>query len=223
MVAASAANVQSIRVLVEAGAQLRLRNAAGACAIHVAAGKGCVEGVRMMLERDATLVHLATRNGRRVLHFAARGGWREVMELLLEYGAEVGAVDKGGMCAGHEAVIGGWVECVRGLMQVEGGRAAIWKGDCGGLGGLHYAAMEGEEEVVKVLMEGWADVGRKNGRGFSALFLAVWHGREGAARQILSGGGEIEDGWEECLERAGRTAPIDLLRALREEFGERDR
>lgn len=216
MVAGAAGNAQSIRVLIEAGAQLRLKNIAGACAIHLAARKGCMEGVGIMLERDAGLVHLAARNGRRVLHFAARGGRREVVELLLEYRAEVGAVDKGGMCAGHEAAIGGSVECVRVLMNVEGGREAMWRGDCGGLGGLHYAAMEGRVDVVRALVEDGGDVKRKDGRGLSALFLAIWHGREGAAKEIMKGGGEIEDEWAERFERGGKTTSLGLLKALKE-------
>lgn len=64
--------------------------------IHEAAGKGDLETVKMLLQKDAERVNAKTRYGRTPLHNAARFGHKEVVELLLAKDAELNPKDRAG-------------------------------------------------------------------------------------------------------------------------------
>jgi ankyrin repeat protein len=58
--------------------------------IHAAAGLGMLDKVKEWLARDSSLVHAPGGDGQRPLHFAKS---KEIIDLLLEHGAEINARD----------------------------------------------------------------------------------------------------------------------------------
>ena len=76
----------------------------GATALHVAAAKGNVAAVRVLLQLGGSAVLTTVdRSGASALLAAAAAGHSEVVELLLRGGADPNAADAGGQRALHEA------------------------------------------------------------------------------------------------------------------------
>lgn len=221
MLAAAAGIPDSVRYLLHAGARTELRNKDGATAAHLAAKADCASALRLLLDREEGAVHWRTRNGRTPLHYAARAGSEECVKLLLGRGADVGATEKSGMCAGQEAAAEGCVRVLKVLMEVPGGVEAAWEGDVGGLTVLHHAAVSGGEEVAEVAVgkvrEG--DLEREDGRGQTAMFLAVWHAREGVVDVLRGRGGRVRREWVGKLQKAGRERSAELVQRLVKEAG----
>lgn len=221
MLAAAAGSPGSVKHLLDAGARPALRNKDGASAVHLAAKADCASALRLMLDCDEGVVHWRTRNGRTPLHYAARAGSEECVKLLLESGADVGAREKSGMCAGQEAAAEGCVRVLKVLMEVPGGTEAAWEGDVGGLTVLHHAVVNGGKEVTEVAAAkaGEGDVQRKDGRGQTAMFLAIWHAREGVVEVLRGRGARVLREWVGKFRDAGREQSAELVQRLLEDGG----
>ena len=79
-------------LLAQPGLKIDALNAAGESALMMAALKGETEGVKLLLERGATV----NQPGWSALHYAASGPEPEIVRTLLERGAEVDAVSPNG-------------------------------------------------------------------------------------------------------------------------------
>ena len=91
LAAVGAGNADAVRVLVEAGADVRAARGDGMTALHVAAEHGRAEVARALVGAGA-VVDAGTRIGRYTpLHLAARGGHGAVVALLLAAGADPNA------------------------------------------------------------------------------------------------------------------------------------
>ena len=60
-------------------------------AIHAAAAAGDADALRLLLDRDASLVHARDRKGATPLHHAAAAGAHDAIAVLLDYGADIHA------------------------------------------------------------------------------------------------------------------------------------
>lgn len=218
MLSALAGVAGSVKHLVEAGARVELENKDGATAAHLSAKSGCAEALGLILDACDDAVKWRTRNGRTPLHYAARAGSVECVTLLLGRGAEVGATENSGMCAGHEAAAEGEADVLKVLMATPGGDEAAWKGDVGGLTVLHHAAVSGGEEVgeVAVRMAGENNVEKQDGRGQTAMFLAVWHGRDGFVDLLRRKGGRVKGEWVPRFRKVGRVESAELVERVLE-------
>jgi len=79
-------------LLAQPGVKIDALNAAGESALMMAALKGDMAGVKMLLERGARI----NQNGWTPLHYAATGPEPDIVRLLLERGAEVDAAAPNG-------------------------------------------------------------------------------------------------------------------------------
>lgn len=103
-------NTQACRLLLDVGrykaytAQVNSKGLNGWTALHVAASKGHVETVRLLLEpKYSADVNARTNSQRTPLHLAAMKGHAEVAETLIVSGAGVNIVDEDGCAAIHYA------------------------------------------------------------------------------------------------------------------------
>jgi len=77
-----------VRLLVEAGADLEIKDVGRETALSIAAGNNHTELVAYLLEAGAD-VHAKGPNGLQPIHFACERAGRDVLELLLSHGVDV--------------------------------------------------------------------------------------------------------------------------------------
>ena len=127
-----------------AGADLdAMDDQSGESALAIAADRGDVVAVKMLLEAGADPNSLSTTAW--PLSNAAGRGFAEVVELLLDYEADVDAVDEEGGTALADAVAAGHLAVVK--LLLEAGANARQK-DNQGLRPIWYAADKGHADIV---------------------------------------------------------------------------
>lgn len=171
--------------------------------------------VRSLLA-DGADVNVAQGDGMTALHWAARNGAGELVDLLLGAKADVAAVTRIGLQTplhlagemGHE-----WP--VRSLLKAGADPAAL---TATGATALHLAAEAGAEEGVAALLDGGAPVDARDAvRGNTPLMFAAAAGRADAVRLLLSRGAD-GDATSRVVDIAARAA-IDLeARQVRDEM-----
>jgi len=148
-------NLETTRVLVEAGADVNARTAVGDSALIVAARRAGAAPVAAYLIDKGADVTASTQGGATALHRAAESGDLDMIKLLLGRGSNVNAQRKGGRTALATAVALGRVSAVRYLLS-RGAKPNI--GDVG----LDQAVLQGNFEIVKALLDAGAEL--KDGR-----------------------------------------------------------
>ncbi|MDP6417820.1 MAG: ankyrin repeat domain-containing protein, partial [Gammaproteobacteria bacterium] len=109
------------------------------------------------------------------MYFAAGGGHKEIVELLIAGGADVNAKGYRERTALHEAAANGKNEIVE-LLIAKG--ADVNAKDEDGWTPLHHPARYGKKEVAKLLIANGADVNVKDRKGKTPLDLANWQTKD---------------------------------------------
>lgn len=169
--------------------QMELRN--GKTPLMFWAANGFVEQVRHLLAKGAD-VHRVDRDGDDVLGYAVSRRSPEVLEALLEAGANPNASSSllgRGIIASvlHVAAATGWAEGVRALLEQgadPGARAT------GGITPLMLAAGAGRDECVRLLSDHGVDLNAFDADGDRALFYAASNGHTGTVQLLLSLGAD---------------------------------
>ncbi|XP_061565179.1 poly [ADP-ribose] polymerase tankyrase-2-like [Cololabis saira] len=161
------------------------------------------------LERVRNLVTAENVNSRDMagrkstpLHFAAGFGRKEVVDLLLQKGANVHARDDGGLVSLHNACSFGHAQVVSLLLRC-GADANVR--DNWNYTPLHEAAIKGKIDVCIVLLQHGAEPNTRNTDGRTALDLA-----EPSAKAVLTG----EYRKDELLESARNGNEVKLMALL---------
>jgi ankyrin repeat protein len=153
MHAAAFGNVETLRVLLDAGAEVNARNRADATALLWAAGDP--EKARLLIERGAD-VKMQSKQGRTPLMVAAsRPGNSAVVALLLAKGADPRAQDRLGTTVLSLASRFGDLESVKLLLRA-GAQPNV--PDFLGRTSLSAAAVGGNPEIVQLLIQRGADI-----------------------------------------------------------------
>ncbi|GIL77976.1 hypothetical protein Vretimale_7377 [Volvox reticuliferus] len=159
-----------------------------------AAQDGDVAKLRRILQRNPTAVGNDGASGGSYtpLHYAARGGHLDAVELLLQKGANPNAATRGmGATPLHRAAMQGHFFVVERLLAAGADARAV---DCDLETPLHKAAVQGHGEVCRLLLErcpeagGAADkAGRTPGQratGAAAKVFGSWPGAGGGSSGI---------------------------------------
>jgi ankyrin repeat protein len=184
----------------------------GLTPLIIACAEGYLEVVKVLLEHCAnTEVTVRGANSRTALHFAARGGHADVVEALLDDGANQDAVTvPDEETALHEAIRNGHLEVVQVLLE-EG--ADVDLPQLKGLTALHIAAKEGNAEIVESLLEHFADPDVLDKEERSAIQIAAESKAPGASAVLqLLLAAETDDTPGE-LEKKTKLPPL-ILAAL---------
>jgi ankyrin repeat protein len=170
-------NRQAINFLLEHGAIVDIF----ACAYLGRAADG-----ESLLQQNPELVRATTRDGMTALHFAARAGFVDVVDVLLRHHADVNALDNRGRSALMEACHGGpWKhepadEIVQRLL------------DHGAQIDLFQAAAMGRTDLVASLLDRDASLlDIPDAQGKTALFHAAHNNRLAAVKLLVERGADV--------------------------------
>ncbi len=149
--------------------------------IHDEVSRGNVEQVRMLLERYPELLESKDKMGKTPLFFAVNRGRKELVDLLLNAGADVHAQDITGLTPLHAAA---WWNKKEEAERLLAAGASLEQRDVFGDTPLHIAAIQGRTEMVVFLVEKGADLSAQNNDGRTALDLARYYHKEETAQKL---------------------------------------
>ena len=151
--------------------------------VFTASAVGDVDRLVDLLDGEPSLATAYAADGFFPLGLAAYFGQPDAVRLLLERGADVGAVADNPMRiqALHAAVAGRSLEAVRLLV---GAGADVNAGQHGGWTPLMGAAAHGDAEIVEVLLAAGADPAAVNDEGANAVSLATSNGHSQVAALV---------------------------------------
>lgn len=159
-----------VQTLVEMGADIEAKDCSKRTPLFLAAGSIADNGSYTVeyLVRNKAVVNLADKLGHTPLHMAASKGLEQVVDILLEAGAEVDIPDMRGRNALHLAVLTHSESTVKKLCCAD--ERAVYRQDINGFYPLHYAAYIGAEQMCLDLFECMKDM---NEMPTSGLYRAI--------------------------------------------------
>ena len=171
MGAAVRGHTETVRALLEKGAEVNAKGNTGRTALMEAALEGYTETVRTLLEKGAE-VNAKDNAGWTPLFWAAFSRRTDTVRALLEKGADVNAKNKYDDTALIHAAYAGDTDTVAVLL--EKGAEVNAKDDMGKTA-LIEAARQGRTETVRALLQGAADITVRDRDGATALSGAEKH------------------------------------------------
>jgi hypothetical protein len=123
------------------------------------------------------------------LIMAAACGYKELVQLLVDEGTDISAIDGKGYTVLHAAAQNGYPDLVRFLLEREGVDIASGTGT-GVATPLQVAAREGWIDVVKLLLEKGASITDKGPRGFTVLHSEASRGKAEVVKLLLDHGAD---------------------------------
>lgn len=192
-VAVQSGSDETVRLLIEAGANVHATTADGETALEwlfkTTLNKPEEEMVRLLLNAGAEVKILGKRK-LSFLHIAARCGNEAVLHALIQAGIDVNIIaDDNGGTALHTAVKYGTETATRVLLgagvDIEA-RALLTQETA-----LHKASTYGTDAVVALLLEAGADIGATNLNGYTALHNASKRGDPAIVKLLLQAGADI--------------------------------
>ncbi|KAN0137681.1 Ankyrin repeat-containing domain protein [Lactarius tabidus] len=185
--AASEGHPDIMQLLLDCDANVNMRDNSGNTALHFAASKGHFEVIRMLLERGAD-VNSLNDMGLTPFHRASqvqREGQQRIMCLLLDHGANVNMHDSRRNTALHFTASEGHLEVARMLLRL---KADVNSQNDEGLTPLQRASQvrrEGQQDIMRLLLDHGANVDMRDNSGNTALHFAVSEGHPDIMRLLL--------------------------------------
>jgi ankyrin repeat protein/L-ascorbate metabolism protein UlaG (beta-lactamase superfamily) len=203
---------------------------AGADDIHSVVQQGDLTKTQSLIAKDPALLNSKTEDGRTPLHVAVMGGHQELMEFLIQEGANIDALDNEERTPLLNAIIFKKPELAHILIKrgadvkiksKEGANAIIYalffgpedliepildSGQDvneryeGGVTMMQGAAAMGHIKAMNILLERGADVNAKSDRGETALYFGIRQGNTEIVEWLLSRGAQTQG----KLEDSGR-------------------
>ncbi|RSL60417.1 hypothetical protein CEP53_005440 [Fusarium sp. AF-6] len=184
-------------------------------AMEMAVDHGMLWAVRELLDYDTSLISRADENGRQPLHKACREGHLEIVNLLLQHGADIEAKESDGSTPFDSACWKGHKDVVELLLS----RGANSQGcDNDGWTSIRAATEHKRLDVIEVLLnENPANINVADNKGETSLHVASGKGYVAIMHLLLEKGADIEkpdkDGETplHCASRNGRDETARLL------------
>lgn len=144
----------------------------------------CLHGHAKIVELliDKVKLNVSNKNGHTALMLASRAGHVGVVHMLLNYDADINAVDNGGHTALMLASRDGHVKVVQILLNT-GAEVNVVDDRCESA--LMFASRNGEVEIVKMLLDHGANPRVINKHGYTAVMLATQSGYDEVVGLIM--------------------------------------
>ncbi len=206
--AAESGNVQEVDRLLDAGADVNVRDSRGETPLFSAALSGSKEIAESLIAHGAD-VNATDRDGLTPLHLAAYQSRREIVKLLVGKSANVNAktregstplikaiewfagTERGHLALTSRAEIASMMDVVR--LLIDNG-ADVNAADTYDDTPLILAVASGEKSLVELLLARGAAVNSKGHEGVSALYTATIAGQNEIAELLIARGAEVNAG-----------------------------
>ncbi len=186
-------NVDMMAVLLAAKANPNGAAPAGESLLMIAARAGVVPAMQLLIDAGARVDATEPAFNQTALMLAARANSADAVALLLDNGANINARTAVGEtpaftppCKGTGCGSEG-VGINRGGLPDRGRRDAVK----GGMTPLLYAAREGADAAMAVLIARGADLELAEANGMTPLLMALLNNQLGAARQLIDAGANV--------------------------------
>lgn len=163
------------------GASATKHDSEGKTAFHLAAAKGHVECLKVMVTHGVD-VTAQDSSGHSALHIAAKNGHPEYIKKLLQYKSPTESVDNSGKTALHYAAAQGCLQAVQILCEH---KSPINLKDLDGNIPLLVAIQNGHSEACLFLLDHGADVNSRDKSGRTALMLACETGSANTVEALI--------------------------------------
>lgn len=174
-----------VQLLIDAKANVKIGNKFGSTAFHEAVCSEKFEVLRLLVNSgDKEAINIQDKNGWTPLMEAAEKASVNIMELLLDNGANTKLANKGGCTALHNAVCTRKVEVVSLLLR-RMDKEDIDIQDSNGWSPLMEAADDGQTSIMRLLCDAGASSRIRNKRGHTPLHKAVYSGEVEAVSLLL--------------------------------------
>ncbi|KXG52095.1 uncharacterized protein PGRI_083790 [Penicillium griseofulvum] len=180
--AALGGHTETIRLLLERGADVNAQGGEDGTALYAAALRGHTETIQLLLERGADINAQGGEDGM-ALYAAASRGHTETVRLLLDQSADFNARNGEDRTALHAAALGGHTEIVL-LLLLQGADVNAQSSEDGTA--LQAAALGGHTEIVLLLLQQGADANAQGGQNGTAFQAAASQGHTEILQVILS-------------------------------------
>ncbi|KAH0538097.1 hypothetical protein FGG08_005309 [Glutinoglossum americanum] len=185
---------ESVRLLLEAGADVNAQGGRHGNAIEAASFQGHDEAVQLLLEKGADVNAQWGEYGN-ALQAASFQAHDKIVQQLLEKGSDVNA--QGGRYGnalqaaslrGHDKIVQQLLEKGAYLLE-KGAYVNAQGGECGNA--LQAASLRGHDKIVQQLLEKGADVNAQGGEYGNALQAASFQGHDKIVEQLLEKGAYV--------------------------------
>ncbi|XP_058420249.1 ankycorbin isoform X3 [Diceros bicornis minor] len=163
------------------GASATKHDSEGKTAFHLAATKGHVECLRVMVTHGVDVTAQDTA-GHSALHLAAKNSHHECIKKLLQSKCPAESIDSSGKTALHYAAVQGCLQAVQVLCEH---KSPINLKDLDGNIPLLLAVQNGHSEVCRCLLDHGADVNSRDKNGRTALMLACEIGSSNIVEALI--------------------------------------
>lgn len=187
-VAAASGNIDIVRLLLEAGADIDAGDSDNSTALGVAAIRTQGEMVGFLIEQGAD-VNRRDRKADCPLSFAVYGRDEAIIQQMLDAGADLYFRNPQGETLLHIACQRGVPEFTKHLLE---NGAEIDAQAQGGGTPVGYAAMGGHAEIVQLLLDRGADPNTTPPGEISPLIFTSWRNQVECARILLENGAKVD-------------------------------
>jgi len=153
-----------VKWLLDEGVMPNVKDNHGVTPLHVAAIKGHIKLVELLLDSDSSIKKVTDANGDTAVHWASTKGHLEIVELLLSQGSALDIANKQGWTALHRAAFNGRVEVMERLLNAGASLHAVNQ-DCNTA--LHLAAFNNHLSAISLLLKWGAKTDMRNAEGLT--------------------------------------------------------
>jgi len=184
--AATGGNAAILRALLDAGAPPDTATPGGETALMTAARTGAIDSVRLLIDRGAHVNAKTADRGQTALMWAVTERHPDVVRLLVASGADVNAATTVAKPKGEYVPARAGGASGTGIIR----QRALPTAD-GGMTPLLFAVRDGNEEMMRLLLELGADINRTSGNHTSPLLIALLNGQVAIASELIGRGADV--------------------------------